>query len=231
MSSFYKNKCLINKKEIFIKNLLIILLLFITFFIANAYSYASNVSTELSENIFRLHILANSDSDEDQALKLKVRDQIIEYMKTLSNGIADKETVIKLSKEHKTDFIEIAENVIRENGYNYPVNIEIGNFYFPTKYYGNISLPAGNYDALKIEIGDAKGQNWWCSLFPPLCFVGVSSGVVDSEGEEYLKENLSEEEFKLISSSSNEVEFKFKIVEIINEKTEKFENKKFAKNE
>lgn len=230
MRNFFKDKQFINKKRANIKNLLIIITLFLAFLIVSAYSYASSVSTGLAENIFRLHILANSDSDEDQELKLKVRDEIIEYMKTLSDGMGNKDAVIELSKEHTNDFIEIAEKVIHKNGYDYPVNIEIGNFYFPTKYYGNISLPAGNYDALKIEIGDAKGQNWWCSLFPPLCFVGVSSGVVDSEGEEYLKENLSTEEFELISSSSSEVEFKFKIVEILNEKTEQFENKKFANN-
>lgn len=230
MRNFYKNKQFINKKGIFVKNLLIIIALFITFFIVSAYSYASSISTGLSENIFRLHILANSDSEEDQNLKLKVRDEIIKYMKTLSEGMSDKNAVIAISKEHTNDFIEIAENVIHDNGYDYPVNIEIGNFYFPTKYYGNISLPAGNYDALKIEIGNAEGQNWWCSLFPPLCFVGVSSGIIDSEGEGYLKENLSEEEFELISNSSSDVEFKFKIVEILNEKTEQFENKKFAKN-
>ena len=227
MRNFFKNKQFIANK---IKNTLIITTLFIAFLIISAYSYASNISEGLADNIFRFHILANSDSDQDQALKLKVRDEIIEYMKTLSDGMSDKQAVINLAKEHTDDFIEIAEKVIHENGYDYPVNIEIGNFYFPTKYYGNISLPAGYYDALKIEIGEANGQNWWCSLFPPLCFVGISSGIVDSEGEEYLKENLSEEEFELISSSSPEVEFKFKIVEILNERTDEIGNKKFAQN-
>lgn len=203
----------------FFKNLIILFILFITFFIVTAYSYATNVSKGLSENIFRLHILANSDSEEDQALKLKVRDAILEYMKTLTEDISDKQAVIELSKNHTEDFKQIAEKIIQENGYNYSVNIEIGNFYFPTKYYGNISLPAGNYDALKIEIGDAKGQNWWCSLFPPLCFVSVSSGVVDEEAQAYLKENLSEEEFAIVSNSSDEVQFKFKIIEMINKRS------------
>ena len=125
--------------------------------------------------------------------------------------------MIELSKTHIEEFKTIAEKVIHENGYDYSVSAEIGNFYFPTKYYGNISLPAGNYDALKIEIGDAKGQNWWCSLFPPLCFVSVSAGVVEEEGETYLKENLSEEEFEIISETSPKIEFKFKIVELMNQ--------------
>lgn len=201
-----------------LKNFIIISILFIIFFIITAYSYATNISEGLSENIFRLHILANSDSDEDQALKLKVRDEIINYMKTLTDGKTDKQAVIKLTKEHTNDFKQIAESVIKENGYDYQVEIEIGNFYFPTKYYGNISLPAGNYDALRIKIGKAEGQNWWCSLFPPLCFVNVSSGVIDEEGNQYLKENLSDEEFEIISSNSSDIEFKFKIIEMINKK-------------
>ena len=202
----------------FLKTFIILSILLILFFIVTAYSYATSISQGLGENIFRLHILANSDSEEDQTLKLKVRDTLLEYKKTLTNDMSDKQAVIELSKKHLQDFKEIAEDVIRENGYDYSVNLEIGNFYFPTKYYGNISLPAGNYDALKIQIGEAKGQNWWCSLFPPLCFVSISSGVVEEEGEEYLKENLSDEEFEIISSSSSEIEFKFKIVELMNKK-------------
>lgn len=138
-----------------LKNSIIIFILFTIFFILTAYSYATNVSEGLSENIFRLHILANSDSEEDQNLKLKVRDAILEYMKTITTDISDKKSVIELSMQHTNDFKQIAKKVIKENGYDYSVNIEIGNFYFPTKYYGNISLPAGSYDALKIEIGDA----------------------------------------------------------------------------
>lgn len=89
-----------------------------------------------------------------------------------------------------------------------------GNFYFPTKYYGNISMPAGLYDALKIEIGEAKGQNWWCSLFPPLCFTDISSGIIDEEADENLQNNLDEEEYSIITSSSNTFKFKFKILEL-----------------
>ena len=200
------------------KHILVIIILFIIFIFSTIISYSNSVFAGLENNIFRLHILANSDSEEDQNLKLKVRDSIIEYMKNLTNDISDKQAVIQLSDEHKNDLKQIAESVIKENGYDYQVEIEIGNFYFPTKYYGNISLPAGNYDALRIKIGKAEGQNWWCSLFPPLCFVNVSAGIIDKEGEEYLKENLSDEEFAIISDNSSEIEFKFKIIEMINQK-------------
>ena len=95
------------------------------------------------------------------------------------------------------------------------INLEIGNFYFPTKEYGNISLPAGFYDGLKIEIGEAKGQNWWCSLFPPLCFVDISSGIIDESAENDLKENLSDEEFAIITENSEEIKLKFKLLELL----------------
>ena len=97
---------------------------------------------------------------------------------------------------------------------DYDVKINIGNFEFPTKNYGDISLPAGYYDALRVEIGEAKGQNWWCVMFPPLCFVDISSGIVPDESKDVMKDNLTEEEFALVSDSSNhKVQFKFKLLE------------------
>ncbi len=200
------------------KYFIIISILIGLFFIVSAYSYATTISKDLEKNIFRLHIIANSDSIEDQTLKLKVRDAVLEYMKTLTEATTDKNSVIEYSKSNIDKFKEIAQNVIKENGYDYSVNIEIGNFYFPTKYYGNISLPSGNYDAMRIKIGKAEGQNWWCSLFPPLCFVNISSGVIDEQSENYLKSTLSDEEFSIISSTNPEIEFKFKIIELINKK-------------
>lgn len=202
---------MINKFKYF----LIIFTLLILFVFISIHSYATTVSQDLSDNFFRLHILANSDSAEDQALKLKVRDNIIEYMNTLTYEGLSKKEAINLTQNNLTTFKTIAEKTIKDEGYNYPVNLEIGNFYFPTKVYGNISLPAGYYDALKIEIGKAQGQNWWCSLFPPLCFVDISSGVIDESSEENLKENLSEDEFAIITEDSETIKLKFKIVEML----------------
>ena len=112
-------------------------------------------------------------------------------------------------------FKNIAQNVVKENGYDYEVNVEIGNFSFPTKTYGDISFPAGFYDALKVEIGKAEGQNWWCVMFPPLCFVDVSSGVVPEESKENLEANLGDEEYSIISDSEENglTSIKFKIIE------------------
>ena len=124
------------------------------------------------------------------------------------------------SKRYPTeDFEKIAKQIISENGYNYSVKININNFYFPTKNYGDISLPAGFYDALRVEIGEAKGQNWWCVMFPSLCFIDISSGVVDDNAKENLEENLEQESYNIISDTKNSnIKFKFKLIEFFAEK-------------
>lgn len=198
------------------KKYILLLIVSVLFLLLSAYSYVNAVSNNLADSVFRLHVIANSDSKEDQELKYKVRDKLIEYMNSLTNDINSKEEVIEIAKAHLEDFKEIALNVVKENGYNYDVNVEIGNFSFPTKTYGDISFPAGFYDALKVEIGKAEGQNWWCVMFPPLCFVDVTSGVVPEESKENLEENLGDEEYELISDTENNsiLNIKFKIIEL-----------------
>ena len=204
----------INIKKIF---LLFFLLLLYTFICAQ--SYVTAVGSDISNSVFRLHVLANSDSDEDQALKLKVRDELLNYMNTLSTNCTTKEEAISIAKEHSTDFQKIAEQIIIENGYNYSTKINIGNFYFPTKTYGDISLPAGFYDALRVEIGEAKGKNWWCVMFPSLCFIDVSSGIVDDEGKKSLENNLEQESYNVVSENDElDFDIKFKIIELFAQK-------------
>ena len=204
-------------------NFIFILTILVFIYIALlSFNYSKAISSNLSESVFRLHIIANSDSSADQELKLKVRDKIIEYMNTLTSNSSDKKDVISIVNNHLDSFKEIALNTIKENGYNYDVNIEIGNFHFPTKSYGDISFPASNYDALKIEIGDAIGQNWWCVLFPPLCFVNSSTGVVPDDSKNTLKENINSESYEIISEGNNsndntsDIKIKFKIIEFFN---------------
>ena len=203
-------------------NFIFILTILVFIYIALlSFNYSKAISSNLSDSVFRLHIIANSDSSADQELKLKVRDKIIEYMNTLTSNSSDKKDVISIVNNHLDSFKEIALNTIKENGYNYDVNIEIGNFNFPTKTYGDISFPAGNYDALKIEIGDAIGQNWWCVLFPPLCFVNSSTGVVPDDSKNTLKENINSESYEIITEGNNSkntsnIKIKFKIIEFLN---------------
>lgn len=179
-----------------------------------AFSYAENVSQDLSNSVFRLHVIANSDSEEDQNLKYKVRDKLIEYMNSLIPECSNKNEVITKAQEHIEEFKQVAINTIISEGYNYNVDVEIGNFEFPTKHYGDISFPAGYYDALKVKIGKAEGKNWWCVMFPPLCFVDISTGIVPDESKKEMQNNMNEEEFALISDNkSADIQFKFKILE------------------
>lgn len=202
-------------KKCIITKCVCIFLLLLLYVSISALSYASEISTHLSDNIFRLHVLANSNSEEDQNLKYRVRDALTQYMESISENVTSKEEVIELANKNLENFRTIAKQIVLENGYNYEVSIEIGNFSFPTKNYGDISLPAGFYDALRVKIGKAEGQNWWCVMFPPLCFVDVSSGIVPEESKEIMQANLSEEEFALISKEDSEITFKFKILEFL----------------
>lgn len=196
------------------KRLTLIFFLLIAFIIVSAISYASAISENISNSVFRLHVIANSDSEEDQNLKYIVRDKLLEYMNTLTSGITSKDAAIEIAKAHEKDFYNIAKKTIKENGYAYDVKVEIGNSYFPTKYYGDISLPAGFYDSLKVEIGNASGQNWWCVMFPPLCFVDMSTGIVPDESKQTMKETLANEEYAIISdTTSKDISFKFKLIE------------------
>ena len=212
-----KNINLIKNPKVKIVFILSILLFLYTSFCA--YTYAASVSSDLADSVFRLHVIANSDSQEDQNLKYKVRDSLLKYMNEITKDCSSKEEAIELAKENSQEFQTIAENTIKENGYSYQVKIQIGNFEFPTKKYGDISFPAGYYDALRVEIGEAKGKNWWCVMFPPLCFIDVTSGVVPDASKEELKEIMTEEDYALISNQedNSEIQFKFKILEFFTE--------------
>ncbi len=201
-----------------VKMVIILTCLFFIYTTICAISYANTVSTDIADSVFRLHVIANSDSDADQNLKYIVRDHLLDYMNTLCENCTSKEEAISIANQHIENFKEIALNTIEDEGFDYSVNVTIGNFEFPTKHYGDISLPAGYYDALKVEIGEAKGQNWWCVMFPPLCFVDASSGIVPEESKQDLQNSLTDEEFSVVSDNKEDITFKlkFKILEILN---------------
>ena len=194
--------------------IIILSLLLFLYTIICAISYVSAISTDISDSVFRLHVIANSNSDEDQALKYKVRDNLLNYMNNICKDCSSKEEAISIVSEHQEEFKQVALETIKNEEYSYDVRIEIGNFEFPTKQYGDISLPAGLYDALKVEIGKAEGRNWWCVMFPSLCFVDISSGIVPDESKEDLQNVLSDEEYAIISDNSNSgIKLKFKLLE------------------
>ena len=172
-------------------------------------TYAQEANARLSRDIVRLHIIANSDSEEDQALKLRIRDKLL----SATSASDTKEDAAELLTEYES----IAREEIAASGFDYGVKAEYGKYYFPTKDYGGLTYPAGEYDAVRIVIGEGEGQNWWCVLFPPLCY--VKGSVDSSDAAEELKDMLSPEDYELITSGKNSrlpVKIKFKLVELIN---------------
>ena len=158
---------------------------------------------ELAEQVFRFHVLANSDSEEDQALKMKVKEAVIAYMKQElpeSDGV---ETTKKWARENLLKIEELAGEIILEEGYDYPVIAEVTICDFPDKTYGDITFPAGEYEALRIEIGEAEGQNWWCVLYPNLCFIDTVHAVVPQKGKDELKQVLEEDTYEMVTTTTH----------------------------
>lgn len=166
----------------------------------------SEIQGNLSKEVFRFHVLADSDSDEAQRVKLKVRDEVLEYMKQTMSGNEDLVSASQTkrwAKEHLREIEDVAERVIREEGYSYRAKAEVSVCYFPDKRYGDITFPQGYYEALRIKLGKAKGHNWWCVLYPNLCFTSATCAVVDEEGKEELREVLTDEEYEMVTATSD----------------------------
>ncbi len=166
----------------------------------------SEVSVEdISSKLIRFHVIANSDNEKDQALKLKVRDQVLEYIQPLlkdSDSIQESREILKRENEK---ILQIATQVIADNGYNYSVESTLDKEYFPIKTYGNITLPQGEYEAYRIIIGNGEGQNWWCVMFPPICFVDITRGeVAYEETEKEMKRVLDDKEFNMVDNTSSD---------------------------
>lgn len=182
-------------------------------------SYTESVNKGISENLIRLHVVANSDSPEDQELKCIVRDKILAYVQNEVKNSKSIEQTKAAIREKIPEITSIAREAILASGYSYSIETVLGIYPFPTKAYGDIILPAGNYQALKVVIGDGGGSNWWCVLFPPLCFVDVTHGTVPDQVKKDLKEVLSDEEYSIVTSTDEEsdipVKIKFKIVELL----------------
>lgn len=162
-------------------------------------------SERISDDVFRLHILANSDEEADQQLKLKVRDAVLEKGQSVFTDCNSLDEIIYSCENNIDLFEKTAQECIYDNGYNYSINAYVDKEYFNTREYEEITLPSGIYNALKIEIGEAKGHNWWCVMFPAICLPAVS--------ENEINDILDNDEVELINSD-NKFEIRFKIVEI-----------------
>ena len=169
---------------------------------------ALRTQDELADKVVRLHVLANSDSEEDQALKLRVRDAVLEQATAILEQSADRREAESRLRGQLLELERIAAKEIAAEGYDYPVTVNLENTDFPTKEYDGFTLPAGEYLALRVIIGEGKGQNWWCVVFPPLC-TAASADVPASA----LAAGFSEEEVSLITEENQGYVLKFKAVE------------------
>jgi stage II sporulation protein R len=185
----------------------IVALLSVVFLLASGVD-AMRTQGALSEKVVRLHVLANSDAEEDQALKLEVRDAILSHAEPLLEDTADRNEAEAVLRGQLLELEETASEVIRSAGYSYPVTVELSKTDFPTREYHSFSLPAGEYLALRVLIGEAEGQNWWCVVFPPLC-----SAVAADFGDTC----FSEKEIAFITEDTTEYQIKFKIIELLTE--------------
>lgn len=170
------------------------------------------------EGTVRLHVLANSDSEADQALKLTVRDALLAEMDALldSAEVSDARSAEELLKANLDDFKRIAEEVVAEKGFDYPVTLTLTEEYYETRAYDGFTLPAGEYTSLQVKIGEAAGKNWWCVLFPPLC-----TSVASAE-EELSETGFTKNQVRLLTDrESTTYKLKFKAVEWFGELTHK----------
>lgn len=187
---------------------------------------------EVKDSLIRFHVIANSDSDEDQKLKLKVRDEVIDYLYPYLSNSQSLDESRQIIKRNMDKVHEIAEQVIKQNNYSYSVATQLSRENFPEKSYGNIILPQGNYEAFRVIIGSGQGKNWWCVMFPPLCFVDESKAQVEyDKTEARIKANEKQADLKSElnidgddtnkvddeENKENKVQVKFKILEIFND--------------
>lgn len=170
--------------------------------------------SELYSNVLRLHVLANSDGEEDQALKLKVRDAILDKSQTMLADCGSRDEAISTVQANIQELKSAAQEVICSEGYDYTVDIELGDEVYPTRDYESFCFPSGSYVSLRVMIGDAQGQNWWCVLFPPMC-LGAASGYSE---DAYISVGLTGEQYKLITETESPTyTARFKILEAVEE--------------
>ncbi len=194
----------------------IVLTLFVTGVLMQFYGDAEKKNEQqraIAKEVIRLHVIANSDSDADQNLKMKVKETVVTYLRGAMSEAENVEQAREIIQTHLREVEEIASEKIREEGYDYRVSTELGESYFPIKEYGDLTFPAGNYQALRVQIGESAGHNWWCVMYPSLCFVDSTYQVVPENSKEKLKTALTEEEYNSLLEGGKNVTYSSKIWE------------------
>lgn len=171
--------------------------------------WSSASASALAGQVLRLHVVANSDTQEDQVLKLQVRDAVLEQADLLLEDVTDRGEAEAVLSQQLQALAEASAAVVAGAGYDYPVTVSLEDCWFPTKVYDGFSLPAGTYRALRIVIGAGEGQNWWCVVFPPLCLGSVTEEVAATAAQA----GLSEDQVSLITGRDGGYVVKFKLME------------------
>lgn len=169
----------------------------------------------IAEQIIRLHVIANSDTEEDQELKMKVKETIVTYLRGEMQDAVSVDEARQAIVEHLPEIEEIATEKMRAEGYDYTAEATLGESYFPVKEYGDLTFPAGDYEALRVRLGKSEGRNWWCVMYPTLCFVDSTYQVVPESSKEQLKQNLTSEEYDSLLDGGEDVSYSWKILEWI----------------
>lgn len=165
----------------------------------------------IAEQIIRLHVIANSDSEEDQEVKLKVKESIITYLRGEMQDAVTVEEARQAIRDHISEVEEIAREKLSAEGYPYGASASLEKCYFPVKEYGDMTFPAGEYEALRVKLGENQGSNWWCVMYPTLCFVDSIYQVVPDDSKEKLKESLSEEEYNSLLDGDENISYGWRI--------------------
>ena len=211
--SIFKYKAFNESKD---KILLSLITVAISLYVAFSCTYFTASAQTVKEDVIRLHILANSDLQNDQEVKLKVRDALLETNASILSDEVTKENAKEHFEKSKTILLKTAEKALKENGFDYNVKITLQEEYFETRVYGKLTFPAGKYTALKVVLGEGKGKNWWCVMFPPLC-IPAADGI---ETNESTADYLTESGEKIVNGGDKYI-IKFKFLEIY----EEFRNK------
>ena len=162
----------------------------------------AQLQEHLADEVLRFHVLANSDSEADQEQKLAVRDAVLDYLEAEMPQDLDEPDTEMWVREHIDQIREVGSRAAAGAGESYPVSAAVTTCWFPDKTYGDLTFPAGNYQALRIEIGAAEGHNWWCVLYPSLCFMDSANAVMAEDGRQKLKNVLTEEEYSRITADT-----------------------------
>lgn len=174
---------------------------------------ADTLQKGIASKILRFHIIANSDTKEDQTLKLEIKDIVLDYMKEILADAKSIDDTRRIVTAHTEEIKQLAQTYAAEKGYAYPVNVFIDHRYFPVKSYGAYTFPAGEYEAVCVELGNHSGKNWWCVMYPSLCFVDAVHAVVPEETDKELRSILTDEEYQAVSQGEVKVKFTFKFLE------------------